>query len=300
MRFEFEHLGTTTPFELSEGHHLLGGGSEDHIRLEGLPPRLMTLRIEAQRLMVEATRTFSVNGVLVPPGVPRLVLPGEALGLPEEMCLRVLQEALGERGVGTVAVLKGLLTGAAEPSPSRAATLTCLTGLDVGRTHALAEPCTELGRGSEVALRLRDRAVSRTHARVLHTEGGFTLEDLGSPNGVFLNGQRVRGRASLTDGDVIEMGRSLLRFQAPMEEPPPPPPELESPPGAPAPDAGAVPPGQEMAQGPGGPVPAPPAQAEAAAPTLPRKAHGEWWLIGLGAVAALVGLVVTYALASGG
>ncbi|MFP2934195.1 FHA domain-containing protein, partial [Pyxidicoccus sp. 3LG] len=223
MRFEFEHLGTTTPFELSEGQHLLGGGSEDHIRLEGLPPRLLTLRIESQRLMVEAARTFLVNGVLAPPGVSRLVLPGEVLGLPEEMCLRVLQESAGERGVGTVAVLKGLLTGAEELAPSRAATLTCLTGLDVGRTHALAERCTGLGRGSEVALRLRDRAVSRTHARILHDAGGFTLEDLASPNGVFINGQRVRGSAPLADGDVIELGRSLLRFQAPVEEPPPPP-----------------------------------------------------------------------------
>jgi hypothetical protein len=300
MRFEFEHLGTTTPFELSDGQHLLGGGSEDHIRLDGLPPRLLTLRIEAQRLMAEAARTFSVNGVLVPPGVSRLVMPGEVLGLPEEMCLRVLREAAAERGVGTVAVLKGLLTGAEEPGPSRAATLTCLTGLDVGRTHALAETCTELGRGSEVALRLRDRAVSRTHARILHGEVGFTLEDLDSPNGVFINGQRVQGRAPLADGDVIELGRSLLRFQAPVEEPPPPP--------ALPPEA-VLSPVADVEQAPGAPAPATPAETEAqalpgtdaAAQNPPqRKARGEWWLIGLGALAALSGLVVTYALAGSG
>lgn len=294
MRFEFEHLGTTTPFELSDGQHLLGGGAEDHVRLEGLPPRLLTLRIDAQRLMVEAARTFSVNGVLAPPGVSRLVLPGEVLGLPEEMRLRVLQEAAAERGVGTVAVLKGLLTGAEEPGPSRAATLTCLTGLDVGRTHALAETCTELGRGSEATLRLRDRAVSRAHARILHGEGGFILEDLDSPNGVFINGQRVRERTPLADGDVIELGRSLLRFQAPVEEPPPPPPEPEAGPASVADAAQA--PGTEArteAQAPSGTdgaVVAPP----------PRKARGEWWLIGLGALAALAGLVVTYALAGSG
>jgi hypothetical protein len=301
MRFEFEHLGTTTPFELSEGQHLLGGGADDHIRLEGLPPGLLTLRIESHRLMVEAARTFSVNGVLAPPGVPRLVMPGEALGLPEEMCLRVLQEAPGERGVGTVAVLKGLLTGAAELSPSRAATLTCLTGLDVGRTHALAELCTELGRGSEVALRLRDRAVSRTHARILHGEGAFTLEDLGSPNGVFLNGQRVKGRAPLTDGDVIELGRSLLRFQAPVEEPPAPPPP-EAPASEPAAAASGLAP-TELSGSAASATPAPaetPATEPGAATAPPRKGGGEWWLIGLGAAAALAGLVVTYALASGG
>ncbi|MCY1015269.1 FHA domain-containing protein [Pyxidicoccus sp. MSG2] len=298
MRFEFEHLGTTTPFELSEGQHLLGGGSEDHIRLDGLPPRLLTLRIEAQRLMVEAARTFSVNGVLAPPGVSRLVMPGEVLGLPEEMCLRVLRENVAERGVGTVAVLKGLLTGAEEPGPSRAATLTCLTGLDVGRTHALAEARTELGRGSEVTLRLRDRAVSRTHARILHGEVGFTLEDLDSPNGVFINGQRVQGRAPLADGDVIELGRSLLRFQAPVEEPPPPP--------APPPEAVPAPVEQAPGEAPAPAtattpeVQAPPGTDGVAASPPPRKARGEWWLIGLGALAALAGLVVTYALAGSG
>ncbi|AEI66057.1 FHA domain-containing protein [Corallococcus macrosporus] len=285
MRFEFEHLGSTTPFELAEGVHLLGGGPDDHIRLDGLPPSLLSLRVEAQRLMVEAARTFSVNGVLVPPGVPRLVLPGEALGLPDDMGLRVLQESVSERGVGTVALLKGLLTGTDEPAPSRAATLTCLTGLDVGRVHALAEAQTDIGRGSDVALRLRDRAVSRTHARVVHAEEGFTLEDLGSPNGVFLNGQRLERRALLADGDVIEMGRSLLRFQAAVEEPPPPaPPPVEN---EPVPDAVQ---------------PAPTEAVEEPAPEAPpsaSKPRGEWWLIGLGAVAASAGVAITWALATG-
>ncbi|WP_426750870.1 FHA domain-containing protein [Myxococcus sp. Y35] len=285
MRFEFEHLGTTTPFELAEGLHLLGGGPEDDIHLEGLPPKLLSLRIEAQRLMVEAARTFSVNGVLVPPGVPRLVLPGEALGLPEDMGLRVLQESVGERGVGTVALLKGLLTGTNEPGLSRAATLTCLTGLDVGRVHALAEPTTEIGRGREVALRLRDRAVSRMHARVLHGEDGFTLEDLGSPNGVFLNGRRVEARVPLADGDVIELGRSLLRFQAAMEEPAPPaPPAPEEPPSAEAPAPSSVEPSSD----------APPETT----PESPKR-RGEWWLIGLGTLAASAGVAITWLLATG-
>jgi len=286
MRFEFEHLGTTTPFELFEGVHLLGGGPDDDIHLEGLPPKLLSLRIEAQRLMVEAARTFTVNGVLVPPGVPRLVLPGEALGLPDDMGLRVLQEAIGERGVGTVALLKGLLTGTNEPGPSRAATLTCLTGLDVGRVHALAESCTEIGRGSEVALRLRDRAVSRTHARILYSESHFTLEDLGSPNGVFLNGQRVETCAPLTDGDVIELGRSLLRFQDAVEEPPAlTPAPQDAPPAAEAP----APPAAES----------PPEAAPEVMPEPPARPRGEWWLIGLGAVAASAGVAVTWLLATG-
>ncbi|NVJ27302.1 FHA domain-containing protein [Myxococcus sp. AM011] len=291
MRFEFQHLGTTTPFELPEGHHLLGGGPDDHIRLEALPPHLLTLRIEGPRLMVEATRTFTVNGVLVPPGVSRLVLPGEVLGLPDTMLLSVLPEARVERGLGTVAMLKGLLTGLEAPAPSRAATLTCLTGLDVGRTHALAESRTKLGRGQEATLRLRDRAVSRSHACVLHDDGGFTLEDLGSPNGVFVNGQRVTEPVPLADGDVVELGRTLLRFQAPLEElaPAPEPIAEPVPPGAPPNSEGIVEVPTSGGEGAG---------LSEARPTA-RRVLPEWWLIGLGSVAALAGLLVTYVLATG-
>ncbi|MCY1045393.1 FHA domain-containing protein [Corallococcus sp. bb12-1] len=277
MRFEFEHLGSPTPFELTEGQHLLGGGPEDHVHLEGLPPGLLTLRIESQRLMVEAVRSFTVNSVRVLPGVSRLVLPGEVLGLPDGMCLRVLAEpSAPERGVGTVAVLKGLLTDS-ESRPSRAATVTCLTGLDVGRCHALAEANTDIGRGDGVALRLRDRAVSRLHARIRREGPGFLLEDLGTPNGVFLNGVRLEAPGALADGDVVELGRSLLRFQAAFDE---------------APDGG-------------GPVLPTPDGDVANGPLQPpergqRRTRSEGWIIAVGAVLALVGLLLTYVLAASG
>ncbi|TSC31903.1 FHA domain-containing protein [Corallococcus sp. Z5C101001] len=279
MRFEFEHLGTPTPFELTEGLHQLGGGPEDHVHLEGLPPGLLTLRIESQRLMVEAVRSFTVNAVRVLPGVARLVLPGEVLGLPDGMCLRVLAEpGAPERGVGTVAVLKGLLTDS-ETRPSRAATLTCLTGLDVGRAHALAEACTNIGRGEGVALRLRDRAVSRMHARILREDSGFVLEDLGTPNGVFLNGVRLEAPARLADGDVVELGRSLLRFQAAFDD------ASGANPDAPEPveDAAAARNG-----------------AQALLPPERRPPRSDGWIIALGVLLALSGLVLTYALTAAG
>jgi hypothetical protein len=280
MHFEFEHLNTATPFELPEGVHLLGGGAEDHVRLEGLPDRLLTLRIEADRLMVEATRAFTVAGVMVPPGVPRLVLPGEVVGLPERMSLKVLAPAGdAERQVGTMAVLKHLLTDLEEPPPSRAAALTCLMGADVGRTFALAEASTDIGRGKEASVRLRDIAVSRQHARIRHQEGTFLLEDLDSPNGLYLNGQRVETASTLKEGDVIELGRTLLRFQAPMAEPPPPQKEEPSAEQETAPASNDSPTAASSEETPEGSRP-----------------RGEWWLIGLGATLALVGMLATYAL----
>lgn len=295
MHFEFEHLGTSTPFELPEGVHLLGGGAEDHVRLEGLPPGLLTLRIENQRLMVEATRTFTVGGVMVPPGVPRLVLPGEGLGLPEGMSLKVMEPGGDtERQVGTVAVLKHLLMDTGEPPPSRAAALLCLTGADVGRSFALAEASTELGRGLEVSVRLRDIAVSRHHARIRHQEGTFLLEDLDSPNGLYLNGQRVEAPSPLHEGDVIELGRTLLRFQAPVAEPPPPPKESPAPP-EPTPEPASAPAGTQPETPAGNDTPATPSSDN----VLERpRVRWEGWLIGLGAALALAGLIATYALAA--
>lgn len=282
MHFEFEHLGTATPFELAEGQHLLGGGPEDQVRLEGLPPGFLTLRIEGSRLTVEAAQSFTVNEVLVPPGVPRLVLPGEVVGLPEAMRLSVLLEPQhAERGVGTAAVLKHLLTDGEGLVPSRAATLTCLTGLDVGRTFPLAEAQTNIGRGTHVDFRLRDRAVSRSHARILREGSTFSLVDLDSPNGVFLNGRRVKRSALLSEGDVIELGRTLLRFQAAVEEPAPAPAPIEpAPPGEPP------------------PLPAPPQDTALPSPTdtAREKARGGGWIIALGAALALAGVLVTYAL----
>jgi len=282
MHFEFEHLGTTTPFELMDGQHLLGGGPEDHVRLEALPPGFLRLTIEGSRLTVGAARTFTVNGVLVPPGVPRLVLPGEVVGLPEEMRLKILDSSEGgSRGVGTVAVLKHLLTDGDGLVPSRAATLTCLTGLDVGRTFPLAEEKMDIGRGTQVDFRLRDRAVSRSHVRILRDGSLFTLVDLNSPNGVYLNGRRVKCSAPLVEGDVIELGQTLLRFQAAVEEPP-----------APA----------EPAERPALSKPAPsPAEFQHALPVPTaemacQQPIAEWWLIGLGAATALAGVLVTYAL----
>ncbi len=279
MHFEFEHMGTSTPFELPEGVHLLGGAAGDQVRLEGLPPGLLTLRIESHRLMVEATHAFTVGGVGVPPGVSRLVLPGEVVGLSEEMRLKVkAPDGDAERQVGTVAVLKHLLTDSEGLVASRAPTLTCLTGLDVGRIFTLAEARTDIGRGADVHFRLRDRAVSRTHARIVREGSAFTVQDLGSPNGVFVNGHRVRRAAPLSDGDTLEVGQTILRFQGAVEEPPPTPVPAEPP--APVEQAETPAPAPDMAMPP------------------ERTAPGGWWLIGLGAATALAGVLVTYALVS--
>lgn len=81
-----------------------------------------------------------------------------------------------------------------------------------GRTVPVAGDDLVIGRcGAD--LDVDDRGVSRAHARISRgAAGGWTLTDLGSTNGTFLNGVRVRS-AALRDGDEIRIGAATaFRF----------------------------------------------------------------------------------------
>ncbi len=66
-----------------------------------------------------------------------------------------------------------------------------------------------------LSLRLPSRSMSSTHARLVRSQGRWILEDASSRNGSFVNGRRVTG-AVVGEGDVIEVGHSLLLLRAAM------------------------------------------------------------------------------------
>lgn len=70
-----------------------------------------------------------------------------------------------------------------------------------------------VGRSSDVDLVLAEDLVSRRHARLAVEDGVVVLQDMGSTNGTFLNGQRVK-KARLAEGDRILIGGSLLKLVA--------------------------------------------------------------------------------------
>ncbi|MBI2568971.1 MAG: FHA domain-containing protein [Candidatus Schekmanbacteria bacterium] len=69
-----------------------------------------------------------------------------------------------------------------------------------------------IGRSSSANIRLYDRAVSNTHARMVAESGQFVLYDLHSSNGTYVNERRVE-RQVLQFGDVIRIGSTSLRYQ---------------------------------------------------------------------------------------
>jgi pSer/pThr/pTyr-binding forkhead associated (FHA) protein len=78
-------------------------------------------------------------------------------------------------------------------------------GPDQSRDIPITKDEFLIGRGSDCDLRLRQSAISRHHC-LIRTQGGeLTLMDLGSSNGTYVNGQRVRSSMVLRSGDVIRL-----------------------------------------------------------------------------------------------
>ncbi|HYU59321.1 MAG TPA: FHA domain-containing protein [Solirubrobacterales bacterium] len=96
-------------------------------------------------------------------------------------------------------------------SPGRAAA-SAASLLHAGRRIALHDQLT-LGRGDDNDVVLGDERASRHHARIRRSDGSFAIEDLGSRNGTYLNGERLDGESRpLEPGDSIGIGDQKLRF----------------------------------------------------------------------------------------
>jgi len=91
--------------------------------------------------------------------------------------------------------------------------LEVVEGADAGRRAALSSALT-VGRGRDADLVLADELVSRRHARVRRSGAGAVVEDLGSRNGTFVNGDQIHGPAYLDPGDQLQLGVTLLELRS--------------------------------------------------------------------------------------
>lgn len=74
------------------------------------------------------------------------------------------------------------------------------------------ERTNTLGRHPDNSIQLLDRIVSKNHCIVALVDNGYVLEDLGSLNGTYINGERVEGKRALRPGDEIVVGSTRIRF----------------------------------------------------------------------------------------
>ncbi|MBI2899552.1 MAG: FHA domain-containing protein [Planctomycetes bacterium] len=94
---------------------------------------------------------------------------------------------------------------------------------DAERTIDLVDAVTSFGRAPENKVILQDRESSRRHFQIERTEQGYKLVDLESRNGTRVN-DRVVNQHLLAPGDVVQIGKTTLLFQADGAAPAPPPP----------------------------------------------------------------------------
>ena len=103
---------------------------------------------------------------------------------------------------------------ASDPSRANAAGRSGLPWLEIGSTtYALSSPTTSIGRGNESDLRIDDPGISRNHAEIRREGGDVTIVDVGSTNGIVVDGKRVH-QARLRDGTSVVLGSTTLTFHA--------------------------------------------------------------------------------------
>jgi FHA domain len=93
-----------------------------------------------------------------------------------------------------------------------AARLDFILGPMAGQTTTLGEEVTTIGSVAGNTVVLADPAVSRKHAGIRRVDGQFELADLGSTNGIYVNGQKLP-KKTLAPGDIVRVGNSEAVFR---------------------------------------------------------------------------------------
>ncbi len=82
-------------------------------------------------------------------------------------------------------------------------------GPQPNQIYELNKDVISLGRDITNDIVINDPEVSRHHTKITRGGGGYTLEDLGSTNGTFVNGQRLTGARPLNGGDLVGLGETV-------------------------------------------------------------------------------------------
>jgi DNA-binding SARP family transcriptional activator len=137
--------------------------------------------------------------------------PGPTVSALHERILR--QEPLGTKRADLITHKRNIYRPEdAEPEISVPESVARLRD-KIGRQYRLNGATTRIGRLDDNDIVLDDNDVSRHHAVITDTGTGFVITDLRSTNGVEVHGKRIRGSATLEDGDRIRIGSQEFTFE---------------------------------------------------------------------------------------
>jgi len=168
---------------------------------------------------LESTNGTKVNGARIAPQRAKPLRDGDAI----EIGGFTLHVELGIAAGGvsaedTRALALQLLRDAMDPSGDRLSPprLVVLNGATEGAALVLppAPSSVVIGRGEACDLQLPDADASREHATITRDHRGVRVRDLGSKNGMFVNGRATRD-AGLRDRDELQIGATVLSFEDP-------------------------------------------------------------------------------------
>ncbi len=83
------------------------------------------------------------------------------------------------------------------------------SGPTPGKTYPLSKSEIYIGRDINNDITISDAEISRKHVRLILQGGGYIVEDLGSTNGSFVNGNRLMGPFTLRPGDILMLGENV-------------------------------------------------------------------------------------------
>jgi pSer/pThr/pTyr-binding forkhead associated (FHA) protein len=133
-------------------------------------------------------------------------------------CGGALEHPTGEESTVTLAAVEGADPGgdddiaiALDELPEGLGLVVVKRGPNAGSKFTLDHPVTTAGRHPESDIFLDDITVSRRHAEFRRSNKGYTVADVGSLNGTYLNRARIED-AALANGDEVQIGKYRLVF----------------------------------------------------------------------------------------
>jgi pSer/pThr/pTyr-binding forkhead associated (FHA) protein len=256
-------------FALQPGPNRVGGGTSADVVLNGVQGVLAVVELGADgRATIRANggESIRVNGTAL--GQPTPLIHGDKVEIRGNELFFADDVKQGGSTTFVSAAEVAAIAAAKRSGPARGTLGTGgrLVSLVDGKEYPIPDTGITIGRDASAEIVVAQTAVSRRHAQVIPSGGGYVVNDL-STNGVFVNGEKVTSGQTLSRADVIRVGTEEFRFYAdlaPIAKASAPAPSLPA-----TPFAGEQPTGRVPTLSPSSPPPAAPPAASAAPPPRP-------------------------------